>query len=671
MRKRFLFVFIALFLTGMAAGQYYYIPANINPNGNPGGLNNDQEVPVGPGFPSGWTNIDPMDNSPAWSAVQTIPFAFEFNGQPVTQYKVTNTGVLTFTTSATTVPGTNNGVLPHPSIPDKSVCIWGLAFSGTNSNDRIFTKTFGTAPNRQHWIQYNSYNFPSNNMQWTYIYIAIVLEEGTNNIYVVDQRSNNKGPQPKMTIGLQIDGSNAIMVPPSPNHGALSSTSKTPVDNRYYTFIQGTPPERDLGVTWFQIGSFLILHAGPFEFKGTVQNFTNNFVSSYDINYSVDNGPPVTSHQTGAAHQIPGYGQEWFIHSVPWTPPGVGVYEIKIWADNINGGNDENNSNDTLFRTIEVSTAFTPKLRLFEQFTSSTCDPCKDANEVLYDVLDLYPNQYALINYPMDYPGAGDPYHTPECDVRKTYYFIDSLPDMVVHGDRYVDPMYIDTLQFNDLEDRSFMMFNPTHTIVDNTITVTASILPFQSFAQGTLVVRFAVVEKTTTQNVGTNGETLFRNTFKKFIPNPEGVNLGILQEAVFKTITRSHTFTTPNTIENWNNLAVIVFVQDDATKEIYQANYSELIVNVEEPTVSQAIFNLAPNPAQNTTTLHYLMQQAGDVMIDIYNLNGQIIRQIHHRNFPAGMHSETIRLEGLSNGVYLVKLNNGSTVETKRLVVQ
>jgi hypothetical protein len=671
MRQRILFLVSALLIVGMASGQYYHIPANINPGGNPGGLNNDQEVPIGQGFPSGWTNIDPMNSSPAWTAVQTIPFSFQFNGAPVTQYKVSNTGVLTFTTSAGVAPGTNNNILPSAVIPDKSVCVWGLAFSGTNSNDRIFTKTFGTAPNRQHWIQFNSYNFPATNMQYTYIYIAIVLEEGTNNIYVVDQRSNSKGPQPTMTIGVQIDGSTANMVAGSPNLGTVSGTSKTPVDNKYYTFINGNPPQRDVGVAWFQLGSFLILNAGPFEFKGKVKNYTNNLVSSYDINYSVDNGTPITSHQTGAAHAIPGYGEEWFIHNVTWTPPAVGVYEIKIWADNINGGNDENHSNDTLHRTIEVSNAFTPKLRLFEQFTSSTCDPCKDANTTLMSVLNKYPGQHALINYPLNYPGAGDPYHTPECDSRKSYYFVDSIPDMIVHGEVYVDPLYIDTLQFDELWDKTYMMFNPTHTVSGNTVSVTASILPFQHYNQGTLVVRFAVVEKTTTNNAGTNGQSLFYNTFKKFIPDANGVNLGILQEAVFKTVTRSYTFPTPNTIENWNNLDVIVFVQDDATKEVLQANYSQLISSVNEPNKALSILNLAPNPADNSTTLYYHMEQPGDATIEVMNMNGQVVHRMLNRNYPMGMHHQTIATDGLTAGLYLIKLHNGTTVATTRLMVQ
>lgn len=670
MRTLFLTIVCLLISSGMALGQYYYIPANINPKGNPGNLNSDNEEPLGNGLPAGWTNIDPMNNSPAWTTTQNIPFNFLFNGSPVTQYKVSNTGVLTFTTTATVVPGSNNNTIPDASIPDKSVCVWGIAFSGTNSNDRIVTKTFGTAPNRQHWVQFNTYNFPSSNMQWTYIYYSIVLEESTNNIYIVGQRSNDKGAQPTLTVGVQINGTTATQVAGSPNLGSIAGTSKTPVDNRYYTFIQGVAPTRDVGVSWLQLGNFLILNAAPFDVKGKVKNYTSNMVNNYDINYSVNGGPAITAHQTGAAHQIPGHGEEWFIHDSLWTPPGVGIYHFKFWATNINGGNDQNNSNDTLYRTIEVSTAFTPKLRLFEMFTSSTCLACKDANDNLKSVLDQYPGQFGMIKYPMSYPDAGDPYATAECAARAAYYGVDSLPDMFVHGDVVVDPLYIDTTQFNDLWDKSYMMFNPTHTRNGNTINVSASILPFENFTQGTLVVRFAVVETVTQNHVGTNGETVFYHTFKKFIPDANGVNLGQLQQAVFKTISRSYTFPTPNTIENWNNIKVLVFVQDDATKEVYQASYSQLANSIDDQQLPNGIVNLAPNPASGSTTLHFLMNQPGAASIELISMNGQVVSSQSFRNLPQGVHQHEISTDHLRAGVYLIKLNNGTTTETRRLMV-
>lgn len=136
-----------LFVASAASAQYYYVPYP-GAGTNPGSLNNDGEYPVGGGLPAGWTSIHAGSAAaPAWSSLATIPFAFQFNGSAVTQFKVSTSGVLTFTTSAVTVPPYSIVALPSANIPDNSVCVLGLR--GTGANDNIVTKTFGTAPNRQ------------------------------------------------------------------------------------------------------------------------------------------------------------------------------------------------------------------------------------------------------------------------------------------------------------------------------------------------------------------------------------------------------------------------------------------------------------------------------------------------------------------------------------------
>ena len=60
--------------------------------GNPLGLNTDADAST-----AGWTAIHAGTLSAnAWSPAQTIPFAFQFYGSPVTQYKVSANGLLTF-----------------------------------------------------------------------------------------------------------------------------------------------------------------------------------------------------------------------------------------------------------------------------------------------------------------------------------------------------------------------------------------------------------------------------------------------------------------------------------------------------------------------------------------------------------------------------------------------
>jgi len=202
---------ISVFLLAGASvsAQYYYLPSTVN--GNPGGLNSDGEYPVGGGLAATWTAISTAPAAtPAWSSTQTLPFAFQFNGSAVTQFKVSTSGILTFDVAALTAPSYTKAALPDASIPNNSVCIWGLASVGTN--DFIVTKTFGTAPNRQQWVMFSSYGQVGSTC-WTYW--SMVLEETTNKIYVVDQRNSCTGAT--LSIGIQVNSSTAYSVAGSPS----------------------------------------------------------------------------------------------------------------------------------------------------------------------------------------------------------------------------------------------------------------------------------------------------------------------------------------------------------------------------------------------------------------------------------------------------------------------
>jgi|TARA_R110000737_G_scaffold182215_1_gene205637 hypothetical protein len=196
----------------------------------PGNLNIDPTYPNGGGMIAGWDSlIGPSLTTPTWSAAQTIPFAFNFDGAAVTSFKVSSTGVLTFDVgSSMAAPSVTAEVLPSANIPDKSVCVWGLETSG--SNDMAHMRTWGAAPNRQHWIHYSS--CANGTIAWSYL--SIVLEETTNNIYVVDQR-NTTGVG-ALTIGVQVNGTTATMVPGSPAVGAQAGTDPTSADDYTYTF---------------------------------------------------------------------------------------------------------------------------------------------------------------------------------------------------------------------------------------------------------------------------------------------------------------------------------------------------------------------------------------------------------------------------------------------------
>ncbi|MBK9479022.1 MAG: hypothetical protein IPN99_09335 [Bacteroidetes bacterium] len=210
--KKILHLLIFLCVCEVANAQYYYIPF-VNAGQNPGNLNNDPEFPFGGGMAAGWNNILGATNAnPAWSATQTLPFGFSFNGAPVTQYKVSSSAILTFdVATALAAPTYTKAALPSALIPDNSVCIWGLAGKGTN--DYVSTKTFGTAPNRQYWIHFSSFGYGTVASDGSnYTYWSIVLEETSNNIYIVDSRTGGYASTKKVSAGIQINSTTAYSI---------------------------------------------------------------------------------------------------------------------------------------------------------------------------------------------------------------------------------------------------------------------------------------------------------------------------------------------------------------------------------------------------------------------------------------------------------------------------
>ncbi len=647
-----------------ANAQYYYNAPGITPPGNPGNLNTDAEKPYGNGLPSGWTVIQPSTH-PGWSAPQTLPFTFTFNGQNYTQIRASTTGLVTFTSNPG-MPGATHNVLPSSMVPDNTICVWGLGYSGSNKNDKIVTKTFGTAPNRQFWIFYDSYNNEALGSKcWTYW--SVVLEETSNKIYIVDQRSSSKSScDPLLTIGLQYNSTSALMVTGSPNIHPMASTSSTPVDNHYYEFIPGQRPNYDMAVDYIQTNHYQT-SSTPVEVRGIVKNFGLQTVTSYDINYTLDNGPVKTEHVTGA--NIALGGDMWYFHESIWTASGLGPHQLKVWADHINGNNtDQNPWNDTLYKTIEVMGVFVPKMTIHEYFNSSNSADCKGAMDTLRSVFLNHPGAYTLIGYQM----GTDPYATTDGASRAAFYNVDSLPDMMVNGLHRIDPRFYSEIYYNDFQAPAYLSITPKLERNGNTVTAKAAILPFPDWTNppNGMKIRVAIVELSTTGNAGTNGETKFYNVLRKFLPSVSGINQPSFTPGLYVNISRSYTFN-PGEVENIDNLGAVIFIQNDSTGEIYQSAFAQINTGIEDNGQFEGFVNTFPNPASDYINISYYVVNQANVQLSMYNITGKKVYSSDEGSVGRGMKNRIIETSRLSNGIYLLHLQIGNKIYTKKIVVE
>lgn len=219
---------LALLVVAMTAKAQWTYTVNYMQNaGNPGGLVTTDLMTTGSII------IAQSQAANSWSAPQTIPFAFEFAGTPVTQWKVSGNGVVTFDLGMA-LPS-NNDALPSAQLSPMTIAGMWDAFTSappTAVGDVVRTNTYGSAPNRQQWIWYYSYEIGSPNLSFNYW--AIVLEESTNKIYVVDQYGTTS-PLMSSTVGVQIDATTATMWSSSPNTPQSGNGSGV-ADNDYWVF---------------------------------------------------------------------------------------------------------------------------------------------------------------------------------------------------------------------------------------------------------------------------------------------------------------------------------------------------------------------------------------------------------------------------------------------------
>ncbi len=654
-----------LFLSLTAGAQYYYntYPA---PGMNPGGLNTDDEYPVGSGLDPTWISIHPSSATPAWSSAQTIPFAFDFNGSPVTQYLVSNSGVVTFDVStAVSAPSLTNSAIPSASIPDNAVMVWGI--DGTAANDIVCAKTFGTMPNRQHWIFFTSYTFGS-----YYTYWSIVLEETTNKIYVVDQR--NSGTLTNLTIGIQTNSTTAYAVNGgAANVSSMAGADATSADNAYYEFIPGVQPAYDMGAQSESVASYLILGQAPFSIIGTFQNFGTATVTSYDMNYSVNGGPAVTG--TIGSVSVATNGTHTGTHPTGWTPSATGSYSVSIWANNINGNADQYNNNDTLDFMVTVVDTLTPRTVCMEVFTSSTCVPCVAGNANMDN--NILPNVsgYTVIKYQQDFPGNGDPYQTAESIARRGYYGINSIPRMEIDGqwDGNASSLTIPIVNSYQAEP-AFMEIDITNaSVLGTTVSVQATIKPLINYVGNNFSYHVVVTEKITYNNASTNGETEFHEVMMNMHPNQNGTAITSLTAMTPINVNFASIPMASTNVEQYSDLRVVVFVQDNSTKKILQSAWMDVADLNSAPSLDaqgEGINNVFPNPANEQTTVSVQLAQDKNITWTMYNAMGQQVLEGRQENTTVGENLIPVNTAELAEGIYFLNVTAGEKTFTRKVTI-
>jgi thiol-disulfide isomerase/thioredoxin len=562
--KRAIFTLLVSALCLPAWAQYYILSYE-NIGRNPGGLNQESETA---GTPADWNTILTGGTSQSWSDPVALPFVFLFNGMPYNQYKVSSTGVLTFDLAAAAVPGVNNEALPSAEIPDNSIAVWGL--KTVSASEVITTKSFGTAPNRQHWISFRAFEYEEANAPIADIYWSIVLEESSNRIYLVDQR----GPafsswDPSLTLGLQFDQNNALQVDGSPNIPSQAGNGTTPNDNTYYAFNFGSQPKNDVEILEANPKDLLVLDEGPFEISTTLINLGSELLSSVKLYYSVDG-------QAVGAHHIESPGTE-VTHRIPWKPTTPGSYEIKVWLEYPNGQNDPTPGNNET--TISARVIETPpdRLSLIESFTAHNCGPCATGNPILDAVVDNNYPAVAHLKFVTVFLGQTDPrrlFNPTDNATRVNYYNVNAIPTAYINGTTDKNSAAVNTNDVTSGDNQpGEVAIDIEESVNGSNIDVSVDFTPTNlAYAGQDIRAHVALVQNELyySSPTGSNGEQDYFYTMRYMIPNGNGTS--VAYDGSTTTVSGSRA---TNPIFEGSLMHVVAYVQNHATRQILMATKS------------------------------------------------------------------------------------------------
>jgi hypothetical protein len=414
------------------------------------------------------------------------------------------------------------------------------------------------------------------------------------------------------------------------------------------------PITNDVSLNSVSVPAYLL--AGNFTFTGQVQNQGTNAVTSYQVSWQA-NGGTVNSYTVTSVNIAPG-ASHTFTHSLPLSAVVSQTYALNFNVSTVNGVADGDPSNNSFTASAQVPSGSTTFKTMIEKFTGSTCPPCASYNNATFNPFYTAQNQnFNYVAYHQNFPGTGDPYYTAESGARRAYYGINAITSLRIDGADYStgNNQATITAYINAQNAKTaYFALTGTRNFTGNTAAINYSITPYLS---GNYVLNAVVYEKTTTGNIGTNGETQFKHVMMKMVPNASGTPLTLTAGT---SVTGSISATLAGTnVEQLTDCEVVLFLQDPVTKAIVQSFTALDALSTPTNNLVNSI-KLYPNPSSSTVRISNVEQ----VDVQVTDLLGKVVL-----NLKDVTNQTDINVSELQSGVYLFTVQNQTGSATIKFV--
>ncbi len=437
--------------------------------------------------------------------------------------------------------------------------------------------------------------------------------------------------------------------------------------------------------------------------KGFVINKGFNSVTSFDLNYQVDDNQIFTANISSV--NIPQNGKWYFTHPTNFTPTNTnGFHKIKCWASNLNGNPDQNPSNDADSFFFFVNYGITgSKNVLLESVVSVKDGESTDAYAKIDEMLNTYPKTLVPVNY-------------------QTWGEMATLDFIEINNDfkPATSTGLIDRTFWKEYNEIAVPRYDWSTRIAERLSSKTPVNISFQeikynpSTSAAEITAKFEFVDAmggdiratcllTEDWVTGSKEDYQQANNYDAMMGHPffnrgnpvypmffhftaRMFNSGIwgdwidLKEPGFRKVSKDTViikqFSKRVIPDNWNRhqMYAIVFVcywdENIARRQVLNVIKAKLTTtSIEEANPADQISMIYPNPVENTGIITFSTSQTTDIQLSIFDVMGRKVLAKTEGSFAPGEHHVSFDASKLSKGSYLAVLEFNGQKHTVKFI--
>lgn len=353
-----------------------------------------------------------------------------------------------------------------------------------------------------------------------------------------------------------------------------------------------------------------------------------------------------------------------------------------------------------------VPTTVQPRNAVLEEFTGINCPNCPDGHQRAQAMYNAHPGRVVLINVHTNAygtPSAGQPdFRTTFGEALASFAGVAAYPSGAIN--RHVFPGAYNAPPFypqnppGNMALRRLGWANAGDTIMDNggnspvnigvsstwtastrTLSVTVELYYTATLSGGGNKINVAL-----TQNgiigyqSGGSSSYNHRHVLRHLLTGQWGDAVSTTTMGTF--VTRTYSYVVPttyvNTTCNIDSCEISVFVTGNDNKEIYTGIHipakNGSTTGTQNSVCGYSSLSLYPNPTSGASDLSFTLSKTLPVSYDIYDIRGVLVSHKDAGTLPAGDHVIAVDLQSpavFPSGIYLMKINYGNEVITKKLI--